>query len=436
MSARGETIAEASSSLSHASDQLRHESVAMALLPHLLLVACVAITFFRPMPVQLGTVLGLTLIAAVWVAWFYSLHPGWHSRSGVMGVYYAGLQLLAAGLVALAPWFGVFALIGYVHAFECLRGIWRYLGVTLTSMVMAVTYMGGLSRIEPREWGLWLAISLVGTVLASVSIFVTERSLQRSQDQQRMLRQLHEANAQLQSAIEENTALNAQLLVQSRQAGVLDERQRVAREIHDTLAQSLAGILTQLQAADQTIGRTEQTRGHLGKAMKLARESLREARQTVHAVASETMLEALLPEAIQQAADSFSEEHMITTTLTTTGDPRPLHPDIEVALLRVVREALNNVAKHAQATRIGLTLSYMEDLITVDVRDDGVGFNTAVRLSAAVPRSTAGTDGGFGLAGMRQRVQRLSGQLVIESQPGEGTAVSASFPAIPAGDHR
>lgn len=125
----------------------------------------------------------------------------------------------------------------------------------------------------------------------------------------------------------------------------------------------------------------------------------------------------------------------MTTTLTTTGDPRPLHPDIEIALLRVAREALNNVAKHAQATRVGLTLSYMEDLVTVDVRDDGVGFDMAVQRSTAVRQSPVGAAGGFGLAGMRQRVQRLSGQLMIESQPGEGTAISASLPAIPAGDH-
>lgn len=101
-----------------------------------------------------------------------------------------------------------------------------------------------------------------------------------------------------------------------------------------------------------------------------------------------------------------------------------------MTLLRATQEALANVAKHARASRVGLTLSYMEDLVTLDVRDDGVGFEPDAR------RATGGADGGFGLAGMRQRVQRLAGRLVIESEPGGGTAISASVPAIPAGGAR
>ncbi|MDQ3785887.1 MAG: ATP-binding protein, partial [Actinomycetota bacterium] len=91
------------------------------------------------------------------------------------------------------------------------------------------------------------------------------------------------------------------------------------------------------------------------------------------------------------------------------------------------QEALANVAKHAKASRVGLTLSYMEDLVTLDVRDDGIGFEPNAK------RVNGSTSGGFGLAGMRQRVQRLAGRLEIESEPGGGTAISASVPAIPAG---
>jgi signal transduction histidine kinase len=85
---------------------------------------------------------------------------------------------------------------------------------------------------------------------------------------------------------------------------------------------------------------------------------------------------------------------------------------------------LANVAKHAGASRVGLTLSYMEDVVALDVRDDGAGFDP---VSA---RATG--EGGFGLVAMRQRVQRLAGRLEVESQPGSGTAISASVPAIPA----
>jgi ABC-type Fe3+/spermidine/putrescine transport system ATPase subunit len=109
-------------------------------------------------------------------------------------------------------------------------------------------------------------------------------------------------------------------------------------------------------------------------------------------------------------------------TMTVTGEAIPLQPDIEIALLRTAQEALANVAKHAGATRAGLTLSFMGDVVTLDVRDDGVGFT--------VPEPGATDAGKFGLTGMRQRVARVAGSLTIESEPGGGTAISARVPAI------
>jgi signal transduction histidine kinase len=208
---------------------------------------------------------------------------------------------------------------------------------------------------------------------------------------------------------------------------VVDERQRIAREIHDTLAQGLAGILTQLQAAEQTLDAPPIARPHVTNAINLTRESLTEARRTVHAVQPAMLADARLPDASSDVARRWAEANHIDAALTTTGDARPMHPDIEVALLRTAQEALVNVAKHARAHRVGLTLSYMEDLVTLDVRDDGVGFEPTAK------RATGSTNGGFGLAGMRQRVQRLAGRLDIESEPGGGTAISATLPAIPAG---
>ena len=108
--------------------------------------------------------------------------------------------------------------------------------------------------------------------------------------------------------------------------------------------------------------------------------------------------------------------------MVTTGDVQPLHPEVEVTLLRTAQEALANIAKHANATRAGLTLSYMGDVVTLDVRDDGVGFT--------VPTGGDVRGAGFGLSAMRQRVNRVAGTLAIESEPGAGTAVSARVPAI------
>ena len=116
----------------------------------------------------------------------------------------------------------------------------------------------------------------------------------------------------------------------------------------------------------------------------------------------------------------------VAAEVRTTGDAHALHPEVEVTLLRVAQEALANVAKHAGASRAWVTLSYMEDVVTLDVRDDGAGFLPAEPAEGRV--------GGFGLIAMRQRVNRLAGQLEIESAPGAGTVVSASLPAIPLGE--
>ena len=112
--------------------------------------------------------------------------------------------------------------------------------------------------------------------------------------------------------------------------------------------------------------------------------------------------------------------------MVTTGDVQPLHPEVEVALLRTAQEALANVAKHANAKRAWLTLSYMGDVVTLDVRDDGIGFV----VPAATDERGSGSGSGFGLTAMRQRVTRVAGTLAIESEPGGGTAISARVPAI------
>ena len=135
----------------------------------------------------------------------------------------------------------------------------------------------------------------------------------------------------------------------------------------------------------------------------------------MHAVRPEALENARLPEAIADVVRRWSEINEVPVEVTTTGTPRPLHPDVEVTLLRTAQEALANVAKHAGASRVGLTLSYMEALVTLDVRDDGTGLARA-------------NGSGFGLIAMRQRVLGLDGRLEIESEPGMGTAISATIP--------
>jgi signal transduction histidine kinase len=126
-----------------------------------------------------------------------------------------------------------------------------------------------------------------------------------------------------------------------------------------------------------------------------------------------------LGEALADVAGRWSALNGIPVQVTTTGTTRPIPPETEFGLLRAAQEALANVARHARASRVGLTLSYMESEIALDVRDDGVGFNPA-----------SPDRDGFSLVAMRQRIEGLAGTLQVESEPGGGTAISACVPTV------
>jgi signal transduction histidine kinase len=240
----------------------------------------------------------------------------------------------------------------------------------------------------------------------------------------------------------------------------------MAREIHDTLAQGLTGIITQLQAAEQAADDPAGWRRHFEAATGLARESLSEARRSVEALRPESLETGRLSEALAEVAGRWSARHGIPAQVTTTGTARPMPSEAEFALLRTAQEALANVAKHAHATRVGVTLSYMEHEVALDVRDDGRGFDlaqlcqeAAAKAAKAAKAGGHGTvahvnghgglvglsvsdglrhaektdsDGGFGLVAMRQRIESLAGSLQVESEPGFGTGISACLPVASA----
>ena len=219
---------------------------------------------------------------------------------------------------------------------------------------------------------------------------------------------------------------NLRLVEQARRAGLIGERQRLAHEIHDTLAQGFASIIMNLEAADAILptGHSTQAQWHLGQARLTARESLAEARRLVWALRPKLLEEAPLPEALSRLTERWSEASSIAVHTTVTGAPRPLPPEVEATLFRVAQEALTNVRKHARADRTVLTLSYMHDRVALDTRDDGVGFDPG--KAGDVTGSTR--EGGFGLGTMRERVERLGGTLSIESAPGEGTTLAVELP--------
>jgi signal transduction histidine kinase len=396
-------------------------------LPYGLLGVSALITYLQPLwndPLDVPLVTGLAGFTLAWLLAFHRFRVEEPRRTWILAIYFVVLMLIVVAALTISPWYGILGFSGYFQAVDYFTGFWRWAGVVTTAVCMACSQVGGWSSVLGLG-PIWFVLVAFNVGMASAFIHFALKEDQRNIDQKRALAELAEANAKLAAALEENAGLHEQLLVQAREAGVLDERQRMAREIHDTMAQGLAGIIAQLQAAEQVPGDRTAWQRHVANAAALARESLTEARRTVHAVEPAALERTRLPDAIGDVARRWSDVHRVAAVLTTTGEIRPMHPDVEVTLLRTAQEALANVAKHAEATRVGLTLSYMEDLVTLDVRDDGVGF------SPDAPRTNGTTDGGFGLTGMRQRILRVAGRLAIESEPGAGTAISASVPAIP-----
>ncbi|GIJ28646.1 histidine kinase [Micromonospora qiuiae] len=404
------------------------ESLLYRLLPYAGLAVGMLVTAVAPAPAGYSLVPDpvLAVLAAAWIAWFVNLHPAWVKRRKLMAIYYIGLIGLAALLVLDSPWYAFFAWVGFVHAFVALHGRWRFVGVAATGVLVGTAQSGGLPS-SLGHWLLWSVLALFNAGLAGVISWFSTVTERQNANRKLLVEELAETNRRLAETMRENEGLHAQLLTQAREAGVTDERQRMAREIHDTLAQGLIGIITQLEAAEQARDRHADWQRHVDTAVALARESLTEARRSVRAVRPEALETARLPEALAELARRWSTINEVRADVNVTGDAHPLHPEVEVTLLRAAQEALANVARHAEASRVGLTLSYMGDVVTLDVRDDGVGFS--VTDVPAIRRA----DGGYGLTAMRQRVARVGGELAVESEPGSGTAVSASVPALAGG---
>ena len=367
-----------------------------------------------------GITVGVAVAAGAWITWFTILHPGWAEHRRLMRLYCVGLLAFIAALTVRSPWYGFFTWLGFLSAFRYLTGAWRWAACAVVALIFGVDQGGGFHRLTVSQVVIWILLACVDVVLVGLFVLLGQKSEEQNLARKGMIAELAQANQRLEEMIAENTGLQAQLLTQAREAGAGDERQRMAREIHDTLAQGLTGIITQLEAVQQTGSDAEHER-RIGNATRLARDSLAEARRSVLALRPQALANSMLPDALAEEVARWTATSGVAAEVRTTGDPRALHPEVEVTLLRVAQEALANVAKHAAASHAWVTLSYMEDVVTLDVRDDGAGF-------AGPGHSESG--GGFGLIAMRQRVNRLAGQLEIESEPGTGTAVSAILPAI------
>jgi signal transduction histidine kinase len=206
--------------------------------------------------------------------------------------------------------------------------------------------------------------------------------------------------------IRELDASRAEVARLSHDAGVLAERQRLAGEIHDTIAQGLSSVVMLIQAAQAEPARSS---AHLALALDTARDNLGEARALVAALTPPPLSGASLPSALARVAS------LATAGFSVSGEPRPLPTAVEVVLLRSAQEALANARRHASASSVAVRLSYA-DTVTLTVTDDGVGFDAADSRY------------GYGLSGMRSRVEQVAGTLSLTSAPGAGTTVRVEVP--------
>ncbi|MBV9850667.1 MAG: sensor histidine kinase, partial [Armatimonadetes bacterium] len=208
----------------------------------------------------------------------------------------------------------------------------------------------------------------------------------------------------------------ARLAKQEQQAAVLHERNRLAREIHDTLAQGFTGILLQLEAAEEAIP-DGAGQAHIARARDLARQCLAEARRSVWALRPQALEQDGLPIALASLARQMTAGTAVRSELHVHGTPRSLPSEIESDLLRIGLEALTNALRHAQASVIRIELTFDPDRVRLSVQDNGQGFHPS--LEAA----------GLGVIGIRERAKRMGGRFQVTSQPGQGTEIAVLVPA-------
>lgn len=217
-----------------------------------------------------------------------------------------------------------------------------------------------------------------------------------------------------------NEQKRQRLMAEAEFTAILAERNRLAREIHDTLAQGLVATSVQLRLAKkQAVGAPESLHQNLDAAQQLVRSSLEDARNSIWNMRSQVLETGDLPGALKNILQQMAAGTETKTQFAVNGRPRRLAPMVESNLLRVGQEAITNATKHAQAKLIQVKLEFGEKHFCLVVTDDGRGFE---------PASPSPSQDGFGLVGMRERATELNGELDIRSVPGQGTELSFRLP--------
>ncbi|MGW1256240.1 sensor histidine kinase [Streptomyces sp. NPDC002513] len=363
-----------------------------ALFGGLLALAAVRADGPAPLAASLGT--GAVLAAG-------AVSPAVHRSRRRAAVWLAALSAAWLVLLVLSPdglW-AAFPL--YFLQLHLLPVRWSLPSVALTAAAAIASFLVHTSQLTP---GAFIG-PLLGAAVAVATVLGYE-ALYRESERRRAL-------------IEELVATRADLAAAERTAGVLAERERLAQEIHDTLAQGLSSIQLLLRAAQRLLPEGSPAAPHIEQARTAAQDNLAEARRFVRALTPPDLERGSLTGALERLGASAAVGAP-TVAFSVSGTPVELPTPYEVALLRIAQSALGNTLRHAQAARAEITLSFMETSVSLDVVDDGVGFAPEdVRRDG---------DGGFGLPAMHARAESLGGTLTVESAPGQGTALAVTLP--------
>ncbi|MGV9922341.1 histidine kinase [Nocardia rhamnosiphila] len=261
----------------------------------------------------------------------------------------------------------------------------------------------------------WLPFLVLGAVFATVLGLFVSRVIEQSRQRAAMIDELRRSRGEL-----------ARL---SHESGVAAERDRLAREIHDTLAQSLTSISALVQAADADLEHApERARRHLDLARRAASESLAEARAFVADRTPPVLARHSLVAAVTREAETHADRYQREVRCSVRGTEAAVATQAAVVVLRAVQESLTNIAKHAPTARtVTVGLNYGDDHVTAEIIDDGPGFDLI--RSGRTDHGDPGT--GHGLAGARTRAAAIGGHFEVHGEPGAGTTVRVTVPFTP-----
>lgn len=328
-------------------------------------------------------------------------------------LYIAGQGIIAFAVVELAGNIGMIyalymALIGESIG---ILGLTRW-GALATLYFLALSLVNFIHFTGPETALFWVAGTIPTVIFVGLYVSLYQRQMEARQKAQTLASELAAANRQL-----------SEYATRVEDLTIAAERERMARELHDTLSQGLAGLILQLEAADAQLGRqnSEKARQIIAQAMQKAREALAEARRVISDLRENDLGE--LGDSLRREVDRFQAATGLPCAF--HAEQTPHLPDtVKETILRTVSEALTNIARHAQASEAAVTLTVKEQTLTISIHDNGIGFD---------PQNIP--SGHYGLLGIRERIRLISGQLTLNSAPGKGTILTFHVPITQSPNH-